>query len=101
MIEKVIETTSDGAKCIATSFPAVVAGDVAMKRKKILKGYYGRIGANERSVAHQTLVSAFDVPIPVSFGGRTTKNTADSIGRTDKTFFIDTLLAGIWEIVKG
>ena len=100
MIKKLDQSTSDGSERISTSFPAVIASDVAMKGKKILKGYQWRTCANERSVAYKTPVSAFGVPVSISFSGSTAKNTADSIGRTDKTFFIDTLLADIWEIVK-
>jgi hypothetical protein len=39
VIEKVIKTTSDGSESITTPFSTVVAGDVAMECKKILKGY--------------------------------------------------------------
>jgi len=39
--------------------------------------------------------------IPITLGRRETKRAADSIGRKDMEFFIDTLLTDIWKIVKG
>ena len=60
------------------------------------------MGTDKGTATTETPIPACSrLVIAVSLGRRETKRAADSMGRKVMEFFIDTLLTGIWKIVKG
>lgn len=73
-----------------------VSFDKMKEFQKVVPGYWCPETANEGVGADTTLISSFSrAVIAVALGRSKTKRAADSIGRKDVRFFIDTVLTGI------
>lgn len=96
VIKEVRHSTSNGSQRISAAFSTLFPRDISMEDLKIRESYEWSMNPDKCSVANKAPVSAFSRwVISEAFSIPTAKWTADSIGRTDKRFFIDTLLTDV------
>lgn len=100
--KSISNSTGGSMEMLANKLTVSAPGNIPMEGKKFRERYRIFAGTDKRTATTEALIPACSRPVvAISFGRRETKRAADSIGRKDMEFFIDTLLTGIWRIWKG